>query len=301
VATAFGQLALWQEPGRVAAWAVCGAILLAAAGVAIGLIRLNLWRLDLLLKTFLAGVGAPESIEEMQGRDSVDLTPVYELRRTVDQSIDDRIIEAIRNAARFYHHEFANQLVGLEAIIDGLADLSISEEARQCVVELRANVKKQQGYVIALNEWRRGRPFVGCDAAKAFHELQKYADVPWLIRTTGSCRIGLPLPLLRGIVTNLVSNARKHASDNETVKVDVSEVERDGERCVRIAVIDSGPDLDDRRLAQIFRYPDAASAHGFGLAICRALAKSMGGELVYERMGQGWKCFSVYLPATASE
>jgi len=104
------------------------------------------------------------------------------------------------------------------------------------------------------------------------------------------------------ILFNLVDNAAKYASrsGNPTINVQLSAEPR----TVKIIVRDHGPGIAPDRASDLFR-PFSKSAQqaansapgvGLGLALCRRLARQLGGDLRYEApTGQG-AAFAVILP-----
>ena len=104
------------------------------------------------------------------------------------------------------------------------------------------------------------------------------------------------------ILFNLVDNACKYAApDSETrsLHLDVTATGTQFVFCVR----DHGPGLSkqqQKRLFQPFEKSATDAAHsapgvGLGLALCRRLAREMGGDLTLEKAGKG-ACFAFKLP-----
>ncbi len=87
------------------------------------------------------------------------------------------------------------------------------------------------------------------------------------------------------IVFNLVDNACKYASEGDDKTIEV--LAQGDSHGAQITIRDHGPGIDPtaaKRLFQPFRRPDQAETSGkpgvgLGLALCRRLARSMGGEL----------------------
>jgi signal transduction histidine kinase len=97
----------------------------------------------------------------------------------------------------------------------------------------------------------------------------------------------------RQVVTNLVSNSVKYGGTDRRLVVG-----SDGGRAW-VEMRDDGPGVDPEVLEGLFE-PFVAADHreatGIGLAVSRALARAMGGDLVYRREG-GWTIFRLDLPA----
>jgi signal transduction histidine kinase len=92
------------------------------------------------------------------------------------------------------------------------------------------------------------------------------------------------------ILLNLVDNACKYAAEGGRIEIEA----RNGDR-PRVRVRDHGPGIDPEDRDKIFRpfrraSRDADSPNpglGLGLALCRGLARTMGGELTVERPEEG--------------
>ena len=105
------------------------------------------------------------------------------------------------------------------------------------------------------------------------------------------------------ILFNLVDNACKYAAPASSPRMLHVEVSANGPRIV-FRVRDHGPGISrqqQRRLFQPFEKSATEAAHsapgvGLGLALCRRLAREMGGDLVLEKK-DGGACFALTLPA----
>jgi signal transduction histidine kinase len=102
---------------------------------------------------------------------------------------------------------------------------------------------------------------------------------------------------VRQIVRNLVGNALRHGGGSVRV-----ELRRD-ERGSHVLVCDDGPGLDDDTLTEAFlpfhRIGSPSTSPGtlgLGLAVCRTLARLMGGDVTYRRVS-GETVFDLTLPS----
>jgi len=106
---------------------------------------------------------------------------------------------------------------------------------------------------------------------------------------------------LERILYNLVDNACKYAGEAADRRVHLVARSRGGE--VVLSVRDHGPGVPDREAASVFRPFIRGSGHahgstpglGLGLAICRSLAKDLGGDLKLIRASEGAE-FALRLP-----
>lgn len=108
---------------------------------------------------------------------------------------------------------------------------------------------------------------------------------------------------IRQVLTNLVSNAVKFTARGE-VSVSVAAEPADGERLIRFAVSDTGPGVPAEaadRVFDSFTQADETISRGYGgaglgLAISRAVARQLGGDLVLAPSAVG-ACFVLSIRA----
>jgi signal transduction histidine kinase len=106
-------------------------------------------------------------------------------------------------------------------------------------------------------------------------------------------RVKADKDLLREAVANLVDNALRVSPRGARVKL---EVER-GSAGPTIAVVDSGPGIEEERLSHLFdRFQRSEAGSGLGLAIARRVVERHGGTLrVQTKRGAG-STFTIELP-----
>lgn len=106
---------------------------------------------------------------------------------------------------------------------------------------------------------------------------------------------------LERILYNLVDNACKYAGESADRRIHLVARSRGGE--VVLSVRDHGPGVPDGETSSVFRAFTRGSVHahgstpglGLGLAICRSLAKDLGGDLKLVRAREGAE-FALRLP-----
>jgi signal transduction histidine kinase len=119
------------------------------------------------------------------------------------------------------------------------------------------------------------------------------------------------LPLIDGhpsqlqeVIYNLVRNATE-AMENVTDRNRVLQVStglRDHETIV-VAVQDSGPGIDPKRLDEIFNafFTTKSQGTGLGLAICRMIIEHHGGQLIASSDGKNGALFQFVLPIESAD
>lgn len=109
------------------------------------------------------------------------------------------------------------------------------------------------------------------------------------------------------ILFNLVDNACKYAAPSATEKVIHLEAQPDG-KFAMLRVRDHGQGISDDGAKRLFK-PFSKSAHeaahtapgiGLGLALCRRLSRSIGGDLRLNRAVPHGACFELLLPITST-
>jgi signal transduction histidine kinase len=106
------------------------------------------------------------------------------------------------------------------------------------------------------------------------------------------------------VIFNLVRNATE-AMDNVTDRNRVLQVTtalRDRET-IAVAVEDSGPGIDPKRLDEIFNafFTTKSQGTGLGLAICRMIIEHHGGQLIASSDGKNGALFQFVLPIDSAE
>jgi two-component system OmpR family sensor kinase len=106
----------------------------------------------------------------------------------------------------------------------------------------------------------------------------------------------------RQIIDNLLENAIRWTPAGGTVTLEAHTPTSGG---ISVTVADTGPGVPTAQREAIFAAfhaqasPDGRTGAGLGLAICRQLARALGGEVHVEEASHGGAAFVVQLPATA--
>jgi len=115
-------------------------------------------------------------------------------------------------------------------------------------------------------------------------------------------RVRADAGVLERVLFNLVDNACKYASAGEDKRLHIETAVSDGR--VEIRVRDHGPGVSLKEVRRLFRpfrksARDAANSApgvGLGLALCRGLARSVGGRLFLDHAVADGACFVLSLP-----
>jgi signal transduction histidine kinase len=132
-----------------------------------------------------------------------------------------------------------------------------------------------------------------CDGASQKHirvEVRAFADLSVVQADRRA---------LRSILDNLLSNAIRYTPQDGEILLAAEEIKE----FVQFTVRDTGRGIEAERLSTIFdRFnPFSESGSGLGLALCRRLVESLGGQIAVEsRLGNG-TTFRFTLPVAAIE
>lgn len=110
--------------------------------------------------------------------------------------------------------------------------------------------------------------------------------------------------LIAQLLSNLIDNALKYSEDKVTLSVELTQP-----KLLQICVKDLGPGIPQQERESIFeaythsRQHDQSSQRGagLGLAVCRAIARAHGGDLIVKARQTGGSNFVVKLPVSNTE
>ncbi len=211
-------------------------------------------------------------------------------------------------------HELKNPLHALGLLVEELEDIARTGDSA-AIVEQVARVRRQMDRTLvpldALRSLtRRGpekRPVrpIGEAAAEIVESLRPLAaerGVELRLEGDRDAAAAVDAELIRIILDNLVGNALEGgpgACRARTVEVRI--LERACEDRVVLRVSDDGPGLPESRRAAAFEplRTEKARGLGLGLAIARALARTLGGELVTADVPGFSTSFELVVPVRA--
>ncbi|MBS0559680.1 MAG: HAMP domain-containing protein [Proteobacteria bacterium] len=179
-----------------------------------------------------------------------------------------------------------------------LAMMPPDENLRQDVADMTADVNEMERMIGAYLAFARGE---GKEQAEPVNLAAVLEEVAAGARRAGADVVldvpeNLTLPLrvdaVRRAVTNLVDNARRHATHVLLAAAPL------GTRNVQVTVDDDGPGIPPDRRESVFRAfeSDATGGTGLGLTIARDIVRAHGGEIMLEDSPLGGLRARIRLP-----
>lgn len=236
-------------------------------------------------------------------------------RRALEASEAAAVANAdLRSFAYSISHDMKSPLNTLHLLLtelDHAQDRGFDRDARELVIRALQTVSDMQRRLESVLDYTRlieCRPaFRPVCLAGIIEEV--LADMSVEIERAGAAvEVGM-LPVISGngnelkvLFRNLLGNALKFRRAHVAPRIQVLDAGMPGDDCVRIVVSDNGigiPPESHDRVFEMFRRLHSGvsySGDGLGLAICRRIAISHGGEIsVRSREGEG-ASFTVQLP-----
>jgi signal transduction histidine kinase len=175
-----------------------------------------------------------------------------------------------------------------EAIADSVAE---AERMKRMLGRLRALAHADED--VPLRRELVDLAELTADIVRAYAAQAGTSGVGLVSEVGTPARISADRDLLREAVANLVDNAVRVSPRGAAVRLRVDR----GSTGPEIAVIDSGPGIDQDRLAGLFeRFQRSDSGSGLGLAIARRVVERHGGTIrVHTERGTG-STFTIELP-----
>jgi len=307
------RMAMWDFGGRIFALSIVLS-LIAAALVYLSLQWLLVAPLRRITTSMIAFRGDPEDasrvIAPSARSDEIGIAEreLAQLQETVRQALRHSArLAALGTAVTKINHDLRNILSTARLVSDSLVG-SEAPEVKRVVPRLIDAIDRAVALCSGtLNYTREGAPplvlsrFLLASVVEDLADLldMKGGDRPLLLdRVAPDLAVEADREQLHRVLMNLLRNAMEAGAQRITVG---ATVEDDG---VRIDVLDDGPGLPPKALANLFQ-PFAGSARpggtGLGLAIVREVMRAHGGEIILvESTAQG-TLFRLTMPRAGAE
>lgn len=273
------------------------------------------------------GASVQSMTEKLINEEAALILKVEELTETTtrlkdaqDQLVRSERMASVGRLAAGIAHEIGNPLAALMGMQDLLLDGQLApDEQRDFLERMRRETQRIHSVVRDLLDFARPEEARPVDAAapavadvravvddvvglarpqKAFRAVRIDADVD------PSLRVALSAPRLTQVLLNIVLNAgaAMAAAGQAGGRVSIRAY-REGAR-VRVEVEDDGPgvaeEIRDRLFEPFVTTKQVGEGTGLGLAVCRGLVESAGGELGVDASYRAGARFYVVLPASSS-
>lgn len=178
-----------------------------------------------------------------------------------------------------------------------LAMLPIAEEQRQDVTEMTSDVEEMERMIGGYLAFARGEGAEQVEPANLSLLLEEIAvgarrtGASVELRAPATLMMPLRLDAVRRAITNLVDNARRHAS-----RIALTATPQG--RTVLVTVDDDGPGIPRDQRESVFRpfESGAAGGTGLGLTIARDIVRAHGGDILLEDSPMGGLRARIRLP-----
>jgi two-component system NtrC family sensor kinase len=243
------------------------------------------------------------------------------LTQTQAQLVRSERMASVGRLAAGLAHEIGNPIAALMGMLDLLLDGDQPEDVeRDFLRRMRGETERIHKVVRDLLDFARPSSAGGAPDSGPLtpaHVASVAGDVLALVRPQrgsqaihfdleidGDLRVGMSAARLTQVLLNLVLNATAAVTSNGANGTDDGRVAVHAEaedHVVRIVVEDNGPGVDPRVRDRLFEpfitTKGVGEGTGLGLAVCRGLVESAGGEIGVDSSFSGGARFFVVLPA----
>lgn len=242
------------------------------------------------------------------------------LKQTQAQLIRSERMASVGRLAAGVAHEIGNPITALMGMEDLLLDGGLSpEDQKDFLRRMRKETDRIHTVLRDLLDFARPEGAVEPDSArpppadvksviddvaalvgpqKPFRTVRVERDVQ------GVPRVVLPSPRLTQVLLNMVMNAGAAVASGPRQEGRVTIRARTEGDVVRIEVEDDGPgiapEVRDRLFEPFVTTKEVGEGTGLGLAVCRGLVESAGGEVSLDARYEGGARFTVVLPSAAT-
>ena len=271
------------------------------------------------------GASVQAMAEKLISEEATLLVKVEELTDTTKRLTDTRAqlvrserMASVGHLAAGLAHEIGNPIAALMGMQDLLLEGDVDPDAQHDFLRrMRRETDRIHLVVRDLLDFARPEGTGGAepgptapanvgavvdDVVALVRPQRHFREVRLETEPAGALEVALPASKLTQVLLNLVLNAGAAivAAKRETGRVAVRARAQDGAR-VRIEVEDDGPgvspEVRDRLFEPFVTTKPVGEGTGLGLAVCRGLVESVGGEIGLDRSYEGGARFYVVLPA----
>ena len=258
--------------------------------------------------------------EKLIAEEATLILKVEELTQMQAQLVRSERMASVGRLAAGLAHEIGNPIAALLGMQDLLLDGDLPADAqRDFVQRMRRETERIHTVVRDLLDFARPeeRSDAGGGAAEPADVRSAIEDVTALVRmqsafreirieidVAGAPRVALAAPRLTQVLLNLVLNASAALASAKRPLGRVTVRARADEGHVRIEVEDDGPgvalEVRDRLFEPFVTTKEIGEGTGLGLAVCRGVVESVGGEIALDATYTGGARFYFVLPAGRS-
>jgi signal transduction histidine kinase len=255
--------------------------------------------------------------EKLIAEEATLILKVDELTQTQAQLVRSERMASVGRLAAGLAHEIGNPIAALLGMQDLLLDGDLPADAqRDFVRRMRRETERIHSVVRDLLDFARPEKTLdaGTGAAEPADVRSAIEDVTALVRmqsgfremrieidVAGAPRVALAAPRLTQVLLNLVLNASAALSSAKRLLGRVTVRARADAGRVRIEVEDDGPgvalEVRDRLFEPFVTTKQVGEGTGLGLAVCRGVVESAGGEIGLDATYTQGARFYFVLPA----
>ena len=263
------------------------------------------------------GTSVQSMTERLIGEEAKLLLKVEELTQTQAQLVRSERMASVGRLAAGVAHEIGNPIAALMGMQELLLDGDLPpEDQKDFLRRMRKETDRIHTVLRDLLDFARpeakqepgSAPPAPADVKSVLDDVvalakpqKSFRNVAVQIDVKGALRVALPAPRLTQVMLNLVMNAGASVAMANRPEGRVTVRARAEDHSVRIEVEDDGPGVApgvrDRLFEPFVTTKDVGEGTGLGLAVCRGLVESAGGDISYDASYTGGARFVVVLPA----
>jgi PAS domain S-box-containing protein len=206
-------------------------------------------------------------------------------------------------------HEVRNPLFGISAVLDAFeARFGEREELTTYLPILRGELQRMTELMQDLLDYGRPPKFdlapeeIGAaivNALRSCEALALHREVRLITAVAlGGYRVLHDRALLARALKNLIENAIQHSAPASEVRIEALPVTIDGDRWIRISVLDRGPGFSEADLPSVFEpfFSRRPGGTGLGLSLVARIVDAHGGRIRADNRRTGGAMVEIDLP-----